>query len=208
MSERIAAVLRCMVSIESGRSHVNTGMSNYRLSREPPTSISLTWGSGDWSAFRTVPIRTFMITFQERVIGCFKALAAGDAIGKQTEMLSMAEVRRWYPGGITGFHGRPGEVIPRYAGKRYEWRVGETTRTIRNKPWRSRERSYVRAGLATRRSDESCCGAGNPFTRAWHCGPSRRLAIPPESLRRAMDAEPRCARRRSACFIRRAACTS
>jgi ADP-ribosylglycohydrolase len=65
--------------------------------------------------------------FQQRVIGCFKALATGDAIGKQTETLSRADVRRWYPGGITGFHGRPGEVIPRYAGKRYEWRIGETT---------------------------------------------------------------------------------
>lgn len=65
--------------------------------------------------------------FQERVIGCFKALATGDAIGKQTEMLSTADVQRWYPGGVTGFHGRPGEVIPRYVGKRYEWRIGETT---------------------------------------------------------------------------------
>jgi len=65
--------------------------------------------------------------FQERVIGCFKALATGDAIGKQTETLSRAEVQRWYPGGITGFHGQPGDVIPRYAGKRYEWRIGETT---------------------------------------------------------------------------------
>jgi ADP-ribosylglycohydrolase len=65
--------------------------------------------------------------FSQRVIGCFKALATGDAIGKQTEMLSRADVQRWYPGGITGFHGRPGEVIPRYAGKRYEWRIGETT---------------------------------------------------------------------------------
>jgi ADP-ribosylglycohydrolase len=64
---------------------------------------------------------------QERVIACFKALATGDAIGKQTEMLSRADVQRWYPGGITGFHGQPGEVIPRYAGKRYEWRIGETT---------------------------------------------------------------------------------
>jgi ADP-ribosylglycohydrolase len=65
--------------------------------------------------------------FHERVIGCFKALATGDAIGKQTETLSRADVQRWYPGGISGFHGWPGEVIPRYAGKRYEWRVGETT---------------------------------------------------------------------------------
>jgi len=65
--------------------------------------------------------------FQERVIGCFKALATGDAIGKQTETLSRADVQRWYPEGITGFHGQPGDVIPRYAGKRYEWRIGETT---------------------------------------------------------------------------------
>jgi ADP-ribosylglycohydrolase len=65
--------------------------------------------------------------FQERVAACFKALASGDAIGKQTETLSTAGVRQWYPEGITGFHGHPGEVIPRYAGKRYEWRIGETT---------------------------------------------------------------------------------
>ena len=65
--------------------------------------------------------------FRERVIGCFKALATGDAIGKQTETLSRADVQRWYPGGITGFHGRPGDVIARYVGKRYEWRIGETT---------------------------------------------------------------------------------
>jgi ADP-ribosylglycohydrolase len=63
----------------------------------------------------------------ERVIGCFKALATGDAIGKQTEMLSRADVQRWYPDGITGLHGRPGEVISRYACGRYEWRIGETT---------------------------------------------------------------------------------
>ena len=36
-------------------------------------------------------------------------------------------MQRWYPGGIAGFHGQPGDVIPRYAGKRYEWRIGETT---------------------------------------------------------------------------------
>jgi ADP-ribosylglycohydrolase len=67
------------------------------------------------------------VQIQERVIGCFKALATGDAIGKQTEMLSRADVQRWYPRGITGFYGPPGAVIPRYAGKRYEWRIGETT---------------------------------------------------------------------------------
>lgn len=67
------------------------------------------------------------VRFEDRAIGCFQGLATGDAIGKQTETLSRAEVRRWYPGGIGGFEGRPGDVIPRYAGKRYEWRIGETT---------------------------------------------------------------------------------
>jgi ADP-ribosylglycohydrolase len=62
-----------------------------------------------------------------RAIASFQALAIGDAIGKQTETLSRAAVLQWYPGGITGFQGRPGDVIPRYAGKGYEWRIGETT---------------------------------------------------------------------------------
>jgi ADP-ribosylglycohydrolase len=65
--------------------------------------------------------------FEERVIGSFKGLATGDAVGKQTETLVRADVQKWYPRGITGFHGKPGDVIPRYAGKRYEWRIGETT---------------------------------------------------------------------------------
>jgi len=64
---------------------------------------------------------------RDGVIGCFKGLATGDAIGKQTETLTRADIRKWYPGAITGFHGRPGDVIPRYLGKRYQWRIGETT---------------------------------------------------------------------------------
>ena len=79
------------------------------------------------SSMRDLEYLAISMQFQERVIGCFKALATGDAIGKQTEMLSRADVQQWYPGGITGFHGQPGAVIPRYAGKRYEWRIGETT---------------------------------------------------------------------------------
>ena len=67
------------------------------------------------------------VEYEERVIGCFKGLATGDAIGKQTETLTRADIHEWYPGGITGFHGRPGDVIPRYLGKRYQWRIGETT---------------------------------------------------------------------------------
>src|SRR3954447_21373331 len=68
-----------------------------------------------------------LMEFEERVAGCLQGLATGDALGKQTETLSSADVQKWYPGGITGFHGRPGDVIPRYSGKRYEWRIGETT---------------------------------------------------------------------------------
>jgi ADP-ribosylglycohydrolase len=68
------------------------------------------------------------LRYRERAVACFKALATGDAIGKQTEMLSHPDVRHWYPGGISGFHGPPGDVIPRYAGNRKrEWRIGETT---------------------------------------------------------------------------------
>ena len=66
--------------------------------------------------------------YTQRVVACFKALASGDAIGKQTEMLSRSDVLRWYPKGISGFHGRPGDVIPRYSGNvKHEWRIGETT---------------------------------------------------------------------------------
>jgi ADP-ribosylglycohydrolase len=65
---------------------------------------------------------------QHRIIAALKGVAIGDAIGKQTETLSRADVLRWYPDGIAGFEGAPGSVIPRYAGNRkHEWRVGETT---------------------------------------------------------------------------------
>lgn len=63
-----------------------------------------------------------------RVLGCFKGIATGDAIGKQTEMLSRQHMLRWYPRGIGGFEGTPGEIIPRYVGNsKREWRIGETT---------------------------------------------------------------------------------
>ena len=66
--------------------------------------------------------------YQRRVLACFKALASGDAIGKQTEMLSNGEVQHWYPEGISEFQGQPGTIIPRYKGNRkHEWRIGETT---------------------------------------------------------------------------------
>ena len=63
----------------------------------------------------------------QRAKACLKGLSTGDAVGKQTETLSREAIERWYPGGVTGFHGKPGTVIPRYIGKRYEWQVGETT---------------------------------------------------------------------------------
>jgi ADP-ribosylglycohydrolase len=63
----------------------------------------------------------------ERSVACLKGLATGDAIGKQTETLNRKAVKQWYPDGVAGFHGELGTVIPRYIGKRYEWRIGETT---------------------------------------------------------------------------------
>jgi ADP-ribosylglycohydrolase len=69
-----------------------------------------------------------MFTVLDRVTGCLHGVATGDAIGKQTEMLSHEDVSRWYPSGIRGFEGEVGSVIPRYVGnKKREWRIGETT---------------------------------------------------------------------------------
>lgn len=65
---------------------------------------------------------------EQRILACLKGIATGDAIGKQTEMLSREDVLRWYPDGVHGFEGSPGTPIPRYLGNRKrEWRVGETT---------------------------------------------------------------------------------
>ena len=67
-------------------------------------------------------------TTADRVLGCLKGVAIGDAIGKQTETLSPADITRWYPDGVRGFEGAAGEVIPRYVGNsKHEWRIGETT---------------------------------------------------------------------------------
>ncbi len=64
----------------------------------------------------------------DRVLACLKGIATGDAIGKQTELLSPGDVLRWYPRGVRGFEGVPGSTIHRYAGNRKrEWGVGETT---------------------------------------------------------------------------------
>jgi ADP-ribosylglycohydrolase len=64
----------------------------------------------------------------DRIAGCLKGIAVGDAIGKQTETLSAADIATWYPNGIRGFEGTPGAIIPRYVGNsKHEWRIGETT---------------------------------------------------------------------------------
>jgi ADP-ribosylglycohydrolase len=89
----------------------------------------------------------------QRVVACFKALASGDAIGKQTEMLSHSDVLHWYPEGISGFHGRPGDLIPRYAGNlKHEWRVGETTDDTEQTV------AVARALLSTRESSHTAIG--------------------------------------------------
>ena len=68
------------------------------------------------------------LTVTDRILGCLTGIATGDAIGKQTEMLSHEDVLHWYPHGIRGFEGTPGSVIPRYVGNaKREWRIGETT---------------------------------------------------------------------------------
>lgn len=67
-------------------------------------------------------------TAAERIRACLHGIAVGDAIGKQTEMLSYQDICRWYPEGIRGFEGSPGAIIPRYSGvSKREWRIGETT---------------------------------------------------------------------------------
>jgi ADP-ribosylglycohydrolase len=63
-----------------------------------------------------------------RVRSCLAGIATGDAIGKQTEMLTRAKIQHWYPDGVRGFEGKPGDIIPRYtANKKKAWRIGETT---------------------------------------------------------------------------------
>lgn len=67
-------------------------------------------------------------TTEQRVLGCLRGIATGDAIGKQTENLTREDVLRWYPRGVHGFEGPPGTPIPRYLGnKKHEWLIGEST---------------------------------------------------------------------------------
>jgi hypothetical protein len=92
-------------------------------------------------------------------------------LAKQTEMLSTAEVERWYPGGISGFHGRP------------------------EKPSLVRPVNGMN-GVSAR--PPNCCNAGNPCTLGCRCGPSCTTATHSGSLQRPTAAAPPCASRRSA----------
>src|SRR5262245_55045452 len=67
-------------------------------------------------------------TSADRILACLQGIATGDAVGKQTETLAPNDIARWYPNGVRGFEGIPGDVIPRYAGNsKHQWRIGETT---------------------------------------------------------------------------------
>lgn len=59
-------------------------------------------------------LRSSNVTYSiaDRVVGCFNGFATGDAIGKQTELLSGEDMLRWYPQGIRGFEGTPNAIIP------------------------------------------------------------------------------------------------
>ena len=102
------------------------------------------------------------------MLGCLKGVAIGDAIGKQTETLSPADITRWYPAGVRGFEGAAGEVIPRYVGNsKHEWRIGETTddteRTIAVARAIIRERcGYTQFNLRI------ICGHKKIFFTSWH----------------------------------------
>jgi hypothetical protein len=102
----------------------------------------------------------------DRILACFKGIATGDAIGKQTEMLSHESIRRWYPDGVRGFEGSPGAVIPRYVGNRKrEWRIGETTDDT--------ERTIAVARAIIADGDVTHAGVGRemlPCTKSVHPG--------------------------------------
>lgn len=66
-------------------------------------------------------------TTKNRILGCLKGLAVGDAIGKQTETLAFEQIKEWYPNGINGFEGKIGTIMPRYQNRHYGWKFGETT---------------------------------------------------------------------------------
>ncbi len=98
----------------------------------------------------------------ERVLGCLRGIAIGDAIGKQTEGLTADLVKRWYPDGVRGFEGPPDTVIPRYAGNtKHEWRFGETTDDT--------ERTIAVARAVIEEGAVSHTGVGRQLLRCTKC---------------------------------------
>lgn len=96
--------------------------------RQPVPRPQLKRGPLGGSSLVPLPLPDMTFTIADRILGCLKGIATGDAVGKQTEMLSREDVLHWYPHGIRGFEGTPGSVIPRYVGNaKHEWRIGETT---------------------------------------------------------------------------------
>src|SRR5438105_9115739 len=88
-----------------------------------------------------IPIRAvgFSLTqATDRILGCLKGIATGDAVGKQTETLSHEDVRRWYPHGIHGSK----ELLARSSldmwGMRSASGGSEKPRMTPNGPWLSR----------------------------------------------------------------------
>ena len=80
------------------------------------------------SGERAVTAGSVAWTSADRIRACLQGIATGDAVGKQTETLAQKDIARWYPKGVRGFEGIPGDVIPRYAGNsKRAWRIGETT---------------------------------------------------------------------------------
>jgi ADP-ribosylglycohydrolase len=103
---------------------------NFSPSRAPSVAFLCAFRTPRNRLAHVLPLICFNMTLTaaDRATGCLQSIATGDAIGKQTEMLSREDVVRWYPHGVEGFEGVPGAIIPRYSGNRTrEWRVGETT---------------------------------------------------------------------------------
>ncbi|HET9359799.1 MAG TPA: ADP-ribosylglycohydrolase family protein [Vicinamibacterales bacterium] len=98
------------------------------------------------------------IAVADRVLACLQGIATGDAVGKQTEGLSRDGVQRWYPHGVRGFEGLPGDIIPRYVGNsKREWRIGETTDDT--------ERTLAVAGAILAEREVSHVGVGRAMLR-------------------------------------------
>jgi ADP-ribosylglycohydrolase len=136
-------------------------------------------------------------TIADRILGCFKGIATGDAIGKQTETLSPGNIARWYPEGVRGFEGPPGEIIPRYVGNsKHEWRIGETTddteRTIAVARAIIRDKSVSHASIG--REMLGCRKCVHPGIKSlWefhHTGDPERIATMHEGCGAAIRVSP------------------